>query len=183
MKWIDYEVQVFQTLILVALLVVVNLIVRKAASQALKNFQFGLQRRRVIVKIINFFVFLSAVVFLSAIWGVEASEIVIFVSSILTVLGVAFFAQWSVLSNITASLILFFNHPLKIGDRINVLDKEYNISGEIRDISFFFLHIKTDEGSTITIPNSVAIQKVISVSSMDKEAKKVADGSVTHPDL
>ena len=78
-----------------------------------------------------------------------------------TVLGIAFFAQWSILSNITSSIILFFNHPLKIGQNIRVLDKEYDVEGKLIDISFFFMYIRNEEGYLITIPTSVALQKTM----------------------
>jgi small-conductance mechanosensitive channel len=82
-------------------------------------------------------------------------------TSVVTVLGIAFFAQWSILSNITSSLILFFNHPMKIGQHIKVVDKEYDLEGELIDISFFFLYIKNEKGELITIPNTVVLQKSI----------------------
>jgi hypothetical protein len=40
------------------------------------------------------------------IWGVQAKDIIIAIS-ITTVVGVAMFAQWSILSNITSGIILF----------------------------------------------------------------------------
>ena len=84
-------------------------------------------------------------------------------STLLTALGIAFFAQWSLLSNITSSIILFFNHPLKLGDTIKVLDKDYPFEGEITELSYFFIHLKTQTGEIITIPNSLVLQKSISV--------------------
>jgi len=60
-------------------------------------------------------------------------------------------------------LILFFNHPMKLGQEIRILDKEYDIEGTLIDISFFFLYIKTEEGEIITIPNSVVLNKVIKI--------------------
>jgi small-conductance mechanosensitive channel len=77
--------------------------------------------------------------------------------------GVGFIAQWSILANVTSSLILFFNHPMKLGQEIQILDKEYDITGTLVDISFFFLYIKTEDGETITIPNSVVLSKVIKI--------------------
>jgi hypothetical protein len=41
------------------------------------------------------------------IWGVQAKDIIIAISSITTVVGVAMFAQWSILSNITSGIICF----------------------------------------------------------------------------
>jgi small-conductance mechanosensitive channel len=97
------------------------------------------------------------------VWGLEQDEIAVFASTILTAIGIAFFAQWSLLSNITSSIILFFNHPLKLGDTIKVMDKDYPFEGEITDLTYFFVHLKTKSGETITIPNSILLQKPISV--------------------
>ena len=95
------------------------------------------------------------------VWGVDQSELLIFLSTILTVLGVAFFAQWSIISNITSTLIIFFNHPIKIGDHLTIMDKEYEIEGKLSDISIFFIIIKTKENKKITIPSNVFMQKMI----------------------
>ena len=95
------------------------------------------------------------------VWGVDQSELLIFLSTILTVLGVAFFAQWSIISNITSTLIIFFNHPIKIGDHLTIMDKEYEIEGQLSDISIFFIIIKTKENKKITIPSNVFMQKMI----------------------
>jgi len=100
---------------------------------------------------------------LAFIWGFEFRQIVIALSSVLAVLGVGFFAQWSILSNLTASVILFFNHPIRIGDRITIIDKDYNYTGIIIDITGFFLFMRTDTGKNITIPTSIVMQKGIEI--------------------
>ena len=41
--------------------------------------------------------------------------------------------------------ILYINYPVKIGDTITVLEKDNNITGEIRDIGAFFITLKTQE--------------------------------------
>ena len=109
------------------------------------------------------FISITGVVLLAGIWGFKQKEIAAFVSTVLTALGIAFFAQWSLLSNITSSIILFFNHPLKLGDTIKVLDKDYPFEGEITELTYFFVHLKTVEGEIITIPNSMILQKSISI--------------------
>jgi small-conductance mechanosensitive channel len=107
------------------------------------------------------------------IWGVEFKQINVFISSVLAVLGIAFFAQWSILSNLTASIILFFNHPVRIGDRIRVLDKDFNWTGEVQDITGFYLFMITDRGENITLPTSLVIQKGIQI--MNKHPEKQID--------
>ena len=89
--------------------------------------------------------------------------------SILAVLGVGFFAQWSILSNLTASVILFFNHPVRIGDRVKVLDKDFDWSGEVLDITGFYFFMKTDKGEFISLPNTLVIQKGLEILGEKKE--------------
>jgi small-conductance mechanosensitive channel len=112
---------------------------------------------------INLLLTITAIVFIAAIWGVKQTDIVVFISSVMAILGIAFVAQWSLLSNITAGLILFFNHPLKIGDHIKILEKDFIIEGIVNDITFFFIHIKTENNEKITISNTVILQKTISI--------------------
>jgi small-conductance mechanosensitive channel len=44
-----------------------------------------------------------------------------------------------------------------------VLDKDYPFEGEITDLTYFFVHLKTKSGEIITIPNSLVLQKSIAV--------------------
>ncbi|HKM94170.1 MAG TPA: mechanosensitive ion channel domain-containing protein [Prolixibacteraceae bacterium] len=167
-----YRVQIIQTVIVLALLVVIRFITRNSINRALKKFNFSIQRRRMTVKILNFFLLISVVFILLGIWGIDKERLILFISSVLTIIGVAFVAQWSILSNITAAFILFFNHPMKIGDQIKVLEKDFVIEGVIDDITSFFVHIKTLDGERITIPNTVILQKNISIKYVENKHLK-----------
>ena len=158
-----YTIQLIESGIVVALYIVLYFITKTLINNALKNTQLQRARRKMVVKAIQLIIALFAIIFLAGIWGLDQSELAIFASSIFTALGIAFFAKWSLLSNITSSIILFFNHPLKIGDQIKVLDKDCPFEGEISDLTYFFVHLTTEEGEVITIPNSVILEKSISV--------------------
>ena len=95
--------------------------------------------------------------------GLKQHEIAVFVSTILTALGIAFFAQWSLLSNVTSSVLLFFNHPVKLGDNIKIMDKDFPFEGEVTELTYFFVHLKTKSGEIITVPNSLLIEKPIAI--------------------
>ena len=73
------------------------------------------------------------------------------------------FAQWSILSNITSGVILFFFFPFRIGDTIKIHDKDFPIQAEIEDISAFHVNLKTIDGERITYPNNLLLQKGISI--------------------
>ncbi len=85
------------------------------------------------------------------------------VSSITTVIGVAMFAQWSILSNITSGIILFFFFPFKIGDIIRINDKDFPVQGEIEDINAFHINLRSSNGELSTYPNNLLLQKGITV--------------------
>ena len=73
------------------------------------------------IRAIQLFTTMTVVILLTGVWGFKQNEIALFASTILTALGIAFFAQWSLLANITSSILIFFNHPVKLGDYVKVL--------------------------------------------------------------
>lgn len=156
-------IKIIQTVVVLVLLIVTNIFTRNVVKSFLKKFRFSSQRRKLTIRIINLLLSITAIVFISAIWGVKQSQMAVFISSVMAVLGIAFVAQWSLLSNITAGLILFFNHPLKLGDHIKVIEKDFVIEGTINDITFFFVHIKTANKEKISIANNIFLQKNISI--------------------
>lgn len=160
---IEFSIELIETLIVIGFMFVLRLLTKSAISRTLKKFQFSYDRRKMIVKLINILVSLASFLVIAAIWGIQQEELFIFLSSVLTVMGIAFFAQWSLLSNISSGIILFFNHPMKLGDKIKVHDKDYPIEGIVKDISYYFVHIETDRGEKLTIPNSIMLQKMVSI--------------------
>jgi small-conductance mechanosensitive channel len=174
-------VKIIQTIVVLLLLVAAQLFTRNVIKRFLKKFRFSSQRRKLTIRIINLLLFITTIVFISAIWGVRQSQMAVFISSIMAVLGIAFVAQWSLLSNITAGLILFFNHPLKIGDHIKILEKDFVIEGTIHDITFFFVHIKTTNRERISIANNIFLQKNISIVLQRDEQTPEKENSANYP--
>lgn len=158
-----YKIQLIETIAVIAGYVITYYITKKFVNNSLKQTHLQRGRRKMIIKAFHLLSFLAVLVLLSAIWGLKQNEIAVFVGTILTALGIAFFAQWSLLSNVTSSLLLFFNHPVRIGHTIKVLDKDYPFEGEVTDLTYFFIYLKTADGQLITIPNSLLFQKSISV--------------------
>jgi small-conductance mechanosensitive channel len=158
-----YRIQIIETLIVIVVYALVYYFIKTIVNNSLKHTHLQRGRRKMIIKVLNLLSFITSTIVLSAIWGLNQSEIAVFVGTVITALGIAFFAQWSLLSNITSSLLLFFNHPLKIGDTLKVLDKDYPFEGEVTDLTYFFIHLKTKEGEIITVPNSLVLQKSISI--------------------
>lgn len=150
----------FMTLTLTIIRYITILLIKKYAikSEVLEY------RKNLIIKYISVFFTTLFFVSLILIWGVKTDDLVLTLSSVLTVIGVALFAQWSILSNITSGFIVLFSFPFKIGDTIKIHDKDFPIEGEIISIHTFYTLVKTFEGEMVTYPNSLFLQKGVSTS-------------------
>lgn len=106
--------------------------------------------------LVNFLVFFA---FLGFTWELSLSGLGVYFASIFTVVGVGLFANWSILSNISASVILFFFFPYRIGSRVRIQDGDNSVEGIILDITIFYVEIETEENKVVSYPNNLAIQK------------------------
>ncbi|MEM7656223.1 MAG: mechanosensitive ion channel family protein [Bacteroidota bacterium] len=151
-----------ETLVAVLLYFIAKRICFKVIDKTLRD-RLLQESRGLIIKRLIYVVLLSvSALFILLIWGVDQAELAIFMSSVLTIVGVAFFAQWSLLSNITSSILLFFNHPIKLADTIMILEgKDYVLEGKVMHIGLFFTTLQTSDGEELALPNNVFIQKSI----------------------
>ena len=159
----DYYIQLLKS----GVLLLVLFILQQLLKRAVRNFTHKIERlehrTRLIMKHVNFAIFFLIVIGLVFIWGVDFKNVGVVMSSIFAVIGIAFFAQWSILSNITSGVIMFFTFPYKIGDFIRIHDKEAPCEGFIEDIKTFHIILHTADGEIVTYPNSMMLQKGVSI--------------------
>ena len=170
-----FTIEVIATVTVLVIVFVLRFLVAKLVKRFAKSSHTIEQRSNLVIKYIHLLINIIATIALIVIWGVQKQDILFTVSSITTVIGVAMFAQWSILSNITAGIIIFFSYPFKIGDRIKIHDKDFPIEGEIDDIKAFYVVLKSSDGEMITYPNNLLMQKGISVLKKNSEEKEFFD--------
>ena len=177
LKFIDnpYLHEEIATLVVIVVYITLRISIAKVVKRFARLNEVLEHRTNLIIKYINLLLGVLALISVTIIWGVKKDQIILFISSVFAVVGVASFAQWSILSNITAGIIIFFSYPFKIGDRIKIHDKDFPIEGEIDDIKAFYIVLKTKEGETITYPNNLLMQKGISVIYKETEEKEFFD--------
>jgi small-conductance mechanosensitive channel len=112
-------------------------------------------------KVFDTLVIMTAVVIIAFIWSVDIKGISVVASSLFAVIGVALFAQWSILSNVTASIIIFFTFPARVGDTIKVIDGDNTVTGTIEKITLFQIELRDAEGGTVFYPNNLLLQKPV----------------------
>jgi small-conductance mechanosensitive channel len=105
-------------------------------------------------------------------WGLErqgVSGTVLWTAftSFAAVGAVAFFAAWSVLSNIFCALLIYTTRMFWPGDTIEVLEngEKPGLKGRVLDINLVFTTLEESgsahEGTTLKIPNSMFFQRAV----------------------
>lgn len=100
--------------------------------------------------------------------GVSGTVLWTALTGFTAVAAVAFFAAWSVLSNVFCALLLFTTRPFGLHDRIEVLESgdKPGLGGEVMDINLIYTTIREDatEGQDPTylrVPNSLFFQRMV----------------------
>jgi small-conductance mechanosensitive channel len=148
---------------------VVKSMIKRLVRKIGQEKRIALRRVQYVQFILTGFWTIVTLAILGIITGFSYKDVGLIFTSIFAVLGVALFAQWSILSNVTASVIVFFFFPYHVGDHVKIIDGEDTIEGIILEITLFHV-ILSHEDTHITYPNSLVFQKAV-VIRKDKGAK------------
>lgn len=140
----------------------------------------GINQARIslICRYLTVTLFLLAILIEAFIFGAEFRELAVIFSSVFAILGIALFAIWSILSNVTSGIIMFFSFPYKVGDKVSIHDKDFPVKAIIEDIRAFQLHLRLDNGDLVTYPNNMMLQKAVTLVEKDaiEDVKTDGDG-------
>ena len=165
--FIDYK----EEFITSTIIFIIFLLIRFSAKELVKKIgrKSGVNEARILligryvtVTFLLIFILIEAFVL-----GVKVSDLVVLFSSVFAVIGIALFAIWSILSNVTSGIIMFFNFPYKIGDKIEIHDKDFPVRAIIEDIRAFQLHLRLENGDLVTYPNNLMLQKAVTLVEKD----------------
>ena len=164
-NWKDIDPHLLFEFVLTFILIILFFITKNILRKIIRNHGIKLMhsqsRVTYVIKLTNFALVLVFLTLIAIVWELSFKGLSIYFASFFTIVGVAFFASWSILSNVTAYAIIFFYFPFKIGSKICIIDGDNSVEGKVVDITFFFLRIKTASGEKVTYPNNIAIQKPI----------------------
>ena len=158
--WVnDHGIELVVSLVVIVLFLISRKVIRRLVLRHAQKNNFEKSRVLYVSKITGFVNVLIFSMFLGITWEVSLSGLSFYFASIFTVVGVALFAHWSILSNVTASVILYFFFPYKIGSKIRIQDGENSVEGLVIDIKMFYMDIELEDSRRASYPNNLAIQK------------------------
>jgi len=64
---------------------------------------------------------------------------------------------WSILSHMTAAVVILLQRPFRTGDRLQLADDEY--VGRVVNTGLFYTMVEDDEGGHSMIPNNLLFQR------------------------
>jgi len=155
------EIKLFETGLAIVLYFLIRFALIKLVDSTVAKSLLQKTRGKIIKKVFHILLTTITLLFILIVWGVDQSELLLFMTSVLAVIGIALFAQWSHLSNLTAGIIIFFNHSAKLDDTVTIVDKDYEVEGRISDIGLFFIKIKTKQDEEVSFPNNIFLQKMV----------------------
>jgi len=163
----NFTKELIYTSIVLVILLAIRFLLNIAIKKIGRNSGVNEVRIKLICRYVTVTLVIIALLIEAFIFGAEFRELAVVFSSVFAVLGIALFAIWSILSNVTSGIILFFSFPYKAGDKILIHDKDFPIKGVIEDIRAFQLHLRLDNGDLVTYPNNLMLQKAVTLVQKD----------------
>jgi len=127
--------------------------------------EFAIGARRLLGTVL----YVSALVLILQRMGVSGSVLWTALTGFIAVAAVAFFAAWSVLSNIFCALLIVTTRPFRLHDVIELLEdgEKPGLKGRVVDINFVYTTLQEADrdggyghGALLQIPNTQFFQKV-----------------------
>ena len=115
---------------------------------------------------------------LLVVWGIDFGAVSIFATTTVTLLGVALFASWSLLSNVTAYFVLLFHRTFTRGTYVRIIDADNYVEGYVSDLSLFSMELRTESGEIIVYPNNLLISRVALI---NPDRRQASMGKIVNP--
>jgi len=165
--WLEIIVPGVQiALILVAAWLLQNLLGR-LLTRAGRHYQIPLELQMPIHGLMRWTIFAATLLLVLERLGVSAAVLWTGFTGFATVGAVAFFAAWSVLSNLFCAFLIFTVGPFRLGDTIELLDtaEKPGAKGRVVDINLLYTTLEDatrgQTGVLLQIPNALIFQRVL----------------------
>ncbi len=173
-----YKTEILYSVILLIILLIIRGFIVITVKQIGKKSGTTEARANLIGRYVTVTLLIIGLLIEGYILGVETGDILVVFSSVFAVIGIGLFAIWSILSNVTSGVIMFFSFPYKVGDKIKIHDKDFPIEAIIEDIRAFQLILREESGDLVTYPNNLILQKPVTLVQKDALSDIKDDSSI-----
>ena len=166
-EWLELIVPLLQIVLIVLAATLLYHVLQRIFRRASEHYQFPHELLRPVRAVVRWLVVGGAFLLVLERLGVSASVLWTAFTGFATVGAVAFFAAWSVLSNLFCALLILTVGPFRIGDHIEILDSadKPGALGRVVDINLLYTTLEDATapvpGTLLQIPNALVFQRIV----------------------
>lgn len=165
--WLNLIIPAGQVLLILIAALVLQRVARRLIIQAVKRYglpaELSISGRR----LVGFIIHAAALLMVLERLGVSATVLWTAFTGFAAVAAVAFFAAWSVLSNVFCTVLIFTIRPFRLYDHIEVLEngEKPGLKGRVVDINLIYTTLEEvgggAGGTVLQIPNNMFFQRTV----------------------
>ena len=165
--WLEIIVPGLQILLILLAAWLLQHLLRRLVRRAGAHYQLPADMLMLFNGVLRWAILLGTTLLVLELMGVSATVLWTAFTSFATVGAVAFFAAWSVLSNLFCALLIFTVGPFRVGDVIEVLDTadKEGARGRVTDINLLYTTLEdiapATAGTLLQIPNTLIFQRMV----------------------
>ncbi|XHI65698.1 hypothetical protein ABZP12_02840 [Xanthomonas euvesicatoria] len=163
-EWLAIAVPTVKIVLILAVAALVRLLLRQLLRRLCTRYSVPAEMMIGIRRVGSFVISVSALLMVLRVIGVSGGTLWTAFTGFAAVGAVAFFAAWSVLSNIFCTFLIITTRPFRLHDHIEVLEggDKPGLKGRVIDINVIYTTLEeTGEraGSVLQVPNSLFFQR------------------------
>ncbi|MBW7834495.1 MAG: mechanosensitive ion channel family protein [Simplicispira suum] len=165
--WLDVIVPALQIALIVFCAWLLHRMLRRLVRRASAHYGLPADMSMLANGVLRWAILLATALLVLERLGVSAAVMWTAFTGFATVAAVAFFAAWSVLSNLFCAMLIFTVGPFRVGDVIEVLDTQDTggARGRVIDINLLYTTLEDvtpgTAGTLLQIPNTMVFQRVV----------------------
>ena len=166
--WLDVLVPALQTGLILLAAWLLHWLLKRLVLRLARRYSLPPQIVLPLRGVLRWLIITATVLLVLGRLGVSASVLWTAFTGFAAVGAVAFFAAWSVLSNLFCALLIFTARPFRIGDHIEVLDtaEKPGAVGRVVDINLLYTTLEEHgappgHAAWLQIPNALIFQRVV----------------------
>ncbi len=167
--WMSVVLPAGQVLLIILVAALLQRLARRVIQQLDDSYHPPPELRVGARRVSSFIIWSAAFLLVLERLGVSGPVLWTAFTSFAAVAAVAFFAAWSVLSNIFCTMLIFTTRPFRLDDQIELLEsgEKPGFRGRVIDINLIYTTLQEitadgrDGGSVLQIPNNLFFQRTV----------------------
>ena len=121
-------------------------------------------------KVVKALLYVVTAILILTVFGVNLGGLWAILSTVLAMIAIGFVAVWSLLSNVSSTVIILLFRPFAVGDELEFAGEP--VRGKVVDLNFLYTTLQAADGALFQIPNNLFFQKSL------KRRRSLAPGSL-----